>query len=330
MSIRVSENGFQRISTRGQRASQRFEFWRSLFARIDVAVCDREASKSDFNAGLLRFQAASGADFGYGMNDDTIAHFAKPDGRFVLMSLPLSGSVSIRADDDTTTVVRAGEGMVVVDGTKPLTSISRDHSQLSISLPHYMVAGVLGENLERLGDGLCVLPNEGLVAFLVSHLQIMATTGESLSAPSAEIAMRVATDLALGALAQMQDREGMVGGVMRDRAIYAAACRYIELQFGRSDLTSLVVARAVGCSRAHLYRAFACSDRNIGDVIRVTRMKHASTLLISDLQLTVEQIAHRCGYSNGAAFARAFRAHVGVSASEFRASRCLPGRNFQT
>lgn len=329
MSLRVSENGVQRVSTRDERASKRFEFWRSLHERIELDVCDREASKKDFNAELLRYQAASGADFGYGINDDTVAYFAKPNGRFVLMSLPLSGAVCIRANDGRATLVRAGQGMVVVDGAKSLTSTSRDHSQLCMTLPHHMVSAVMGDDLEGLGDGLRVLPNVGLVAFLVSHLKMMATSVESLPSASAEVAMATASDLALGVLAQMRDKEAIASGNLNDGAVYAAACRFIELQFGRSDLTSSVIARAVGCSRAHLYRAFSSREQNIGDVVRMTRMEHASALLAFELRLTIEQIAHRCGYSNGAAFARAFRAYVGVSASEFRASRCLQGKNLQ-
>lgn len=322
MSIRTSENGFQRISTRGYRADQRFAFWRSLFSRIDIDLVDAH-SIHDFSAELLRYEAPDGSSFGYGANDDTIAHFAKPESDFFLLSLPLSGSVDISLGTNTSRTIAAGEGLVIVDGMQSLTSISHGHSQLNITIPRDRAMEALDGDLSALGDGLRVLPHKDLVTFLVSHLQMMARDGESLSSISAQTAMKVASDLALGVLAKMKNSDKDLEGLLHSDALHAAACRYIGMNIANPDLTAIMVASAVGCSRAQLYRIFSTRDQSVGEFVHIERMKRASELLVSCPHMPVERIAHQCGYVSSAGFARAFRRYAGVSASLYRSAHMV-------
>tara|TARA_A100000171_G_C2110538_1_gene134773 strand:- start:43 stop:1011 length:969 start_codon:yes stop_codon:yes gene_type:complete len=317
MSIQSSENGFTRISTQGQRTDHRFEFWRSLFPRIDIDVLHKEG-RQNFKADLLRYSAPGLCDFGYGVNDDTIARFAKPESEFVMLSLPLSGAVHMRMGTGTTCSVKAGEGLIVVDSMQPMTSASESHSHLCLTIPRARATAVMGDDLAALGRGVRVLPLTGLPALLASHLQMMASCSEALDAPAAVIAMQSGVDMALGALTQMGGTETAIQDGLHLDAVHAAASRYIQLNFRAQGLTALTVAQAVGCSRAHLYRAFDVRNHSVGDMIRDTRLDYAAGLLTSSPYLTVDQIAHQCGYGGGSALARVFRKYRGITASEYR------------
>jgi len=56
----------------------------------------------------------------------------------------------------------------------------------------------------------------------------------------------------------------------------------------------------------------------LNDYIRRIRAQQAASQLIHNPTLSITQIAVGCGYSSPSAFAREFRQHFGVSASQFR------------
>lgn len=320
MNTQSTDGGIQRISTLGQRAGHRFDFWRSLFGRIDIDVSHRD-NLNGFRGEMLRCEGEGDWQFSYSSFDDTIAHFAKPESNFVMLSLPLSGRMRMRVGRDATCSLTPGDGLLVVDSASPLVSSSECYSHLSLTVPRDEAAAVLGEDIDLLGGEPLITPVRGIARLFASHLQMMATCGEALDASGAATAMKAAGELALGTLAQLRDEEEFRRGDRHLGAVHEAACRYIALNFAAQDLTAASVARALGCSRAHLYRAFEAQDRNLGDVIRGTRLEHAAGLLASAPQLNIEQVAFRCGYGSPAAFARAFRSHMGMTASAYRDSR---------
>lgn len=113
---------------------------------------------------------------------------------------------------------------------------------------------------------------------LRSHLQEMAIRRRSLTAHEADVAVKVAGDLALGALAQ-----GVVGhdserGIPNS-TLYEAACRFIRINIARMDLTAETIARGIGCSRSHLYRVFELQDETVGMAIRRYRFENAVSCL---------------------------------------------------
>lgn len=61
-------------------------------------------------------------------------------------------------------------------------------------------------------------------------------------------------------------------------------------------------------------RAFGCSPR---DMMLRLRIQHAKNLLL-ETNLSIKEIAHRCGYLRQHEFARAFRHHTGVAPTAWR------------
>lgn len=86
------------------------------------------------------------------------------------------------------------------------------------------------------------------------------------------------------------------------------------------------IARALNCSRRHLYNAFAGDEDTLAGSIQRQRLAACVRELQQDPQgqRPITEIALSCGFSNLSHFSRVFRDHTGMSPSEFRATaeRC--------
>ncbi len=104
------------------------------------------------------------------------------------------------------------------------------------------------------------------------------------------------------------------------RALYAAAMQYIDRRLSSANLDGDQIARAVGCSRATLYRAFAEQGQTIGDVVRRARLDRVGHLLATMPHLTVSDAAMRYGLLEIRTFNRLFKQFYGMTPSEYRRS----------
>ena len=103
-------------------------------------------------------------------------------------------------------------------------------------------------------------------------------------------------------------------------SLFEEASQIVETEYA-GDLALDDIARRVASSRRQLQRAFAEVGRTtFRDHVAQVRMARAAELLAAG-SLTVREVAHRVGYRQPAQFAKAFRRHVGMSPSDFRARR---------
>jgi AraC family transcriptional regulator len=80
------------------------------------------------------------------------------------------------------------------------------------------------------------------------------------------------------------------------------------------------LARVANFSPYHFHRVFkSIVGETLNDYIRRVRAQSAASQLIQNPTRTITEIGVRCGYSSPSAFAREFRQHFGISASQFRA-----------
>ena len=101
-------------------------------------------------------------------------------------------------------------------------------------------------------------------------------------------------------------------------SLYEEATDIVDQEFG-SDLSLDDIARRVASSRRQLQRAYAeIGQTTFRDHLTRVRMEKAAELLVSR-GLTVREVAHRVGYRQPAQFAKAFRRHLGVAPSDYRA-----------
>lgn len=98
---------------------------------------------------------------------------------------------------------------------------------------------------------------------------------------------------------------------------------HIERHLGDPELSVDSIARALNCSRRHLYNAFAGEGESIAAYIQRLRLEAC----IRELQRQalperpITEIALSWGFGNPSHFSRVFRDHTGMSPSEFRRGR---------
>jgi len=110
-------------------------------------------------------------------------------------------------------------------------------------------------------------------------------------------------------------------------SLFEEATAIVDLEYG-SDLSLDEIARRVASSRRQLQRAYAeIGQTTFRDHLTRVRMEKAAELL-SARGLTVREVAHRVGYRQPAQFAKAFRRHLGVAPSDYRADDGLRARRF--
>jgi AraC-like DNA-binding protein len=103
-------------------------------------------------------------------------------------------------------------------------------------------------------------------------------------------------------------------------SLYADATAIVEREYA-ADLSLDDIARRVASSRRQLQRAYSeIGNTTFRDHLTRVRMDRAAELL-ARRSLTVREVAHRVGYRQPAQFAKAFRRHLGVAPSDFRAAR---------
>ena len=101
------------------------------------------------------------------------------------------------------------------------------------------------------------------------------------------------------------------------RALYEDATRLVESEYA-AELNLNDVARRIATSRRQLQRIYhEIGQTTFRDPLTSIRMERAAEMLSSN-GATVREIASRVGYRQPAQFAKAFRAHHGLSPSEFR------------
>jgi AraC-like DNA-binding protein len=106
-------------------------------------------------------------------------------------------------------------------------------------------------------------------------------------------------------------------------SLYADATAIVEREYA-ADLSLDEIARRVASSRRQLQRAYAeIGKTTFREQLTSVRMDRAAALL-ERRSVSVREVADRVGYRQPAQFAKAFRRHVGVAPSDFRAA--LGGR----
>jgi AraC family transcriptional regulator, regulatory protein of adaptative response / methylphosphotriester-DNA alkyltransferase methyltransferase len=108
------------------------------------------------------------------------------------------------------------------------------------------------------------------------------------------------------------------------KSLFEDATSIVEEEYA-SELSLDDIARRVASSRRQLQRAYAeVGETTFRDHLTRVRMRRAAELLATRA-LTVREVAHRVGYRQPAQFAKAFRRHLGVAPSDYRAGSVTNG-----
>ncbi|WP_170789204.1 AraC family transcriptional regulator [Ruegeria lacuscaerulensis] len=284
---------------------------------MDASDRSREAN---YKGQLSYFGAPSGATFGFTRSDDTTTYFGQPTGDYLVLSSTISGAVRLETKDGDGQTVTAGSNLVVLDGSVPVSTRTRDHSHVYMTLPMELIRDQLGGEVRPAGRGVAQMAPNGLAPFLESQLHMMAKECTKLSEVETLHLIDSLQSLALGALSRLGSDPPPAGAPAQTHALHTAATRYIALNLGDENLRADSVADAIQCSRSSLFRAFQDHNDTFGNHIRRARFKLAKSYLVNQPDMPIQIVAHLCGYKTPESFGRFFREQAGMTASAYRDS----------
>ena len=281
----------------------------------------RQAVDASFSVGLVGFNAGPvllgrsrmwGAEFLY---DRDIRKVAQTGVEAVLVQIITKGS-DVRLHDGEAVVTRPGD-ICIADMTRPFATRTEGCENISLVVHH----GALGLDEPRI-DGLHgrVLRGDTLAAQMIAdHARLLADRLPQARADDAVDVAR-ATGLMLGGLIAPMAAEGSHRASVAVAALFLIK-RFIRANLAHPDLGPDMVAKAMGMSRASLYRAFAPLG-SVADFIRRQRLER----VLSDLRdparrgRSIAEIAYGWGFADWSTFSRGFKAAFGFTPSEARAS----------
>jgi AraC family transcriptional regulator, positive regulator of tynA and feaB len=229
------------------------------------------------------------------------------------LNLPLTDS-SFASQDGRTARLQRGD-FTILDSSRPFElGFEADFQQISLTLPHDLLAPLLATP----GDATAmrVRGDRGVGAVASGALRALAAAGGSYDRQAA----RSLTDqlVALVALA--------LGGVTAPPAsatralLLQAALDEVERSLSDPDLSPSRVAERVAISTRYLHQLFSDRGTSFGRWVLARRLQRCQRdLTDSDRNhWTIAEIAGEHGFRDPSYFARAFKAHYGISPRELR------------
>jgi AraC-like DNA-binding protein len=206
--------------------------------------------------------------------------------------------------------------LYVMDYSQPVRATRPTHRELALMLPRQKVLDVLGDDLTAIASRK--LPLRGIGNLLRSHMRTAANEAPHLSATEQGLAIDAAADMALAAL-----QAALRGTADADQVadgLYIAARATIERYCTDPEFSPDTVAGIVGCSRASLYRLFSRHGESVAAAIWSARLDRARQMLVEGVhrELTISDVAFRCGFLDPSSFSRMFKRRFGVTPREAR------------
>lgn len=221
-------------------------------------------------------------------------------------------------------LARPGE-LYLYDASSPSKVEWDDHEGFYLVLRHADVAAVMGQMHMPVEELLPRLNASALLPFLRDQMFMLSKDRGALSANQREAVLNASLDMALAMLGSLAPAGESAANGGHRRGLMAAAERYIGANIANPRLDADAIARAVGCSRATLYRAFADQGKSVAGQIRALRMIRARRLLEQSApHVAIAGIIAACGLDDPHHFSRMFRRQFGVAPKDIKGIRYEP------
>ncbi|MPS96364.1 helix-turn-helix domain-containing protein [Comamonas sp.] len=228
---------------------------------------------------------------------------------------PWSGHAEVQQCGSKTCV--SNGSWAIYDTSQPYVVANPQHTEHLIMMVPKQSIAERGLRLDNL-MGRSVGGSAGIARIA---LQTMRSTYQELDQMTAPLARRAGELLVDMVHLSLQALGGQATAVTQKQALYDRICEHVASHVRDPGLSVDQVAEALNCSRRHLHNAFAGRDQSLGGFIQQSRLELCMRELHSPAlaHRTITEIAVGCGFGSSAHFSRAFKAHVGMSPSEFRA-----------
>lgn len=312
---------WQHRSTLEVPKADRFDFWRQLplGKHIQQPLETGSAFFGEFNY-VATPDTVSFVEMGI---DACLGRFGSSDGDWVDIGMVNAGAMYIRYGRGQSLVLSPSARPVVFDPTQPMTASTPRSDLVFLRLPRAAVVAAAGR--AAMSKGLAVRPlAPGVLTMqLAACLQRLRRGREQTETATAQ-SLHMARALALVALARDQGAGHHWPDVL-EQALYLAACHQLAQSLADPFLTADLVAAALGCSRAQLYRVFAAHGTSVAGYLYDLRMRRAAQLLVEFPAAAIGTLVMQCGYGGPIAFDKAFRRRFGMTPSDWRAERASAG-----
>jgi AraC-like DNA-binding protein len=105
---------------------------------------------------------------------------------------------------------------------------------------------------------------------------------------------------------------------------WASARAFIEDHLTDPDLSAERIAAGIGISERHLSRVFATADTSVPRYVLARRLEGAHALLRSSPELTITEVAARCGFKSATYFSHSFRQRFDARPVDVRRQTRIP------
>ncbi|PKP91884.1 MAG: AraC family transcriptional regulator [Alphaproteobacteria bacterium HGW-Alphaproteobacteria-16] len=278
---------------------------------VDRTIADTIVEVSAWHLGTMMLGAFSGPPLFF---DRPPALVARSGLDHMLVQLYVEGGFAGMAGSRPITVA-AGD-ICVFDLTDTLSTRSTDFSNVSLLIPREAFHAAL-DDLSHL-HGMVIPSASPLAGILAEYILSLVLRVPALDAREALLAAMATTTLTCTILAGQAPPASPQRSTVDRRSPLRQVCAYIDAHIQNPDLDAERIARALGLSRASLYRLFVNSG-GVGRYIRRRRLSGAALDLSDPTRRTrVGEVALRWGFVNDASFARAFRQAFDIAPREAR------------
>jgi AraC-like DNA-binding protein len=303
----VSAKPFSRVTfdTAQVAPEHRFDAWRSILAlthEIDGAPDGFDARLTSTSLGTLVASEMSASPQSVARPPQRV----RRDGLDHVVLHLTSSDFDVEMGDAR---FRVPSGSITVNTlSRPFRrSAAAEQGSIVLSLSRDLVAGVLPEPEVFHGHVL-----QGPLGHLFGeHMRSLVRHAHLVTAAEADGLARATAQLLAAGLEPARSRIRS-SRVEIEAAVLLRCKRYVERHLGSPTLTPDAICREIGLSRSTLFRLFRSSG-GISSYIRMQRLRAAHNALAAPDQPRVSDVAHRYGFSDAAAFSRAFRTTFGTS-----------------
>ena len=186
---------------------------------------------------------------------------------------------------------------------------------LIVMVPKACLVGQ-GLNLQR----LMARPVGGNSGIARVALSTMRSTFEELPYMSPDTARGAGTLITDLVRLSLMELSGQQTQLTQREALKDRIRAYVALHLRDPNLSIDKIANAMNCSRRHLYNAFADEQLTLANYIQDLRLTACARELQQQgaYERAITDISMHWGFNNSSHFSRVFKAHAGMSASEFR------------
>lgn len=239
--------------------------------------------------------------------DRTARHIGR-DGHDDIAIMLVAGGRGFIEQGSNDALLGAGDVAFHATGKPGTAGSSIGYDEIRLSVPRAIFAAQIGNPQDLIGTKLSATPLRGLLS---AHLDAFATSVSAMSEAQAGIAIEGALHILRGIV---QGRRPTEDGELSVDAVRSLALAHIQRCLHEPGFGPLPLAASLQISRSRLYAAFSGGE-GIAATIRDAPLDraHDRIVMMRSAGARIASIMASCGFTDAAAFSRAFRQRFGLS-----------------